>query len=557
MLGFLGATGDLMLVVLGFSFIVLVHELGHFLAARWAKVRVEAFAMGFGPAVCSFRKGMGARWGSTEPEYRRMRVENPAKAAALSPTEYRLNWLFFGGYVRMLGQDDASPGARVEHPDSFTSKPVWKRMVIISAGVIMNVLLAAVLFVVVFMIGLRTEPPLVGLVSPKSAAASAEVVSGWDEADPGLKPGDRVLLIAGHEPRDFGDIALEVAMARRGAPVEIVVEREGASGPVVLRASPAESRATRLLEIGIVPALSTRLFGGPDDLPANNAVIAEELREAGLGEVPAGSTLLEVAGRPAQSARDLSDAVARSQGAPVLLTWGAPGGETLATELRPRAGLQAATTTLPRFRGADARDIDVQHLLGLMPAMRVERAGQAEQKGLRTGDVFARIGGFEWPDMVSGIAEVRRHAGREIDLRLLRDGGFVDVRARVARDGTIGFIPGTTASTGAVVAGTLRRAVPGDQADVAPAIPPGAVILSADGAPLRSLESLRAAIAAAPRTADGAASVQLALRLPIGGWGEGPIETIDWAIPGAAVDALAAAGWNSPLSLSAFRMAET
>ena len=559
MFGFLGATGDLLLVVLGFSFIVLVHELGHFVAARWAGVRVEAFAMGFGPAALSFRKGMGVRWGSTEPEYRRLRVDNPARAASMSPTEYRLNWLFFGGYVRMLGQDDAAPGKTVDHPDSFTSKPVWKRMVIISAGVIMNVILAALLFVVVFMIGLKTEPPLIGLVDSTRPAAQAEVVSGWDVDDPGLKPGDRVLSIAGAAPRDFGDIALEVAMARKGAPIEIIVEREGAAEPVVLRASPAESRSTRLLEIGVTPALSAQLFGGPRDRDDNNATVRAELDAAGLNMVSPGSTLLEIDGRPVSTGRELAEAAAASSGAPLLLTWGTPEGETMAVEFTPRATLEAATVSLPAFRSAPVLEMRIQHLLGLMPAMRVERAEKAAERGLQDGDVFARIGSVEWPDMASGIAEVRRHAGREIELRLLRAGAFVDVKAPVSREGTIGFIPGYTSGDAALVSGAIRRAeIVGDDEHVAaPDLLPGTLILEADARPVRDFGALRSALLAAERRSDGGATVELKVRLPLGAWSEGPVETVAWALTPADLERLGSLGWESPLWTGAFRIAET
>ncbi|MFT3686105.1 MAG: site-2 protease family protein [Phycisphaerales bacterium] len=74
-MGFLTTVGDLALVVLGFSLIIFLHELGHFAAARWAKVRVLAFAMGFGPAVASYRKGMGWRSGSSEKEYQKLLKE--------------------------------------------------------------------------------------------------------------------------------------------------------------------------------------------------------------------------------------------------------------------------------------------------------------------------------------------------------------------------------------------------------------------------------------------------------------------------------------------------
>ncbi|MEO0717031.1 MAG: site-2 protease family protein, partial [Planctomycetota bacterium] len=98
----LGNALDLFIVIVGFGLIVFVHELGHFLAARWAGVRVLAFALGFGPALVSYRKGLGFRRGSTEGEYQRAFTEEPEHALAMSPTEYRFNALPFGGYVRML-----------------------------------------------------------------------------------------------------------------------------------------------------------------------------------------------------------------------------------------------------------------------------------------------------------------------------------------------------------------------------------------------------------------------------------------------------------------------
>ncbi|MEO1279944.1 MAG: site-2 protease family protein, partial [Planctomycetota bacterium] len=109
-LPFAATAFDLALVVVGFGLIIVIHELGHFVAARWAGIRVFAFAVGFGPAVVSFRKGMGWRRGSSEADYRaqlsdRGLTVHDEAPSDISPTEYRLNWLPFGGYVKMLGQE--------------------------------------------------------------------------------------------------------------------------------------------------------------------------------------------------------------------------------------------------------------------------------------------------------------------------------------------------------------------------------------------------------------------------------------------------------------------
>jgi hypothetical protein len=103
----------------------------------------------------------------------------------------------------MLGQEDLDPGAASAAPDSFQNCAPWKRLVVISAGVVMNILLAASLFVIVFMAGLKTEPAIIGRVYPGSPAALAVPVSGADAAntEPGLRPGDRVVRIDGDPVR--------------------------------------------------------------------------------------------------------------------------------------------------------------------------------------------------------------------------------------------------------------------------------------------------------------------------------------------------------------------
>src|SRR3954466_378742 len=184
----------ILLLAFGFGFVVFWHELGHFLAAKWAGVKVEQFAVGFGQAVVAFRKGMGVRLGSTQKEFRRRIREHLIKAGAIeeakddeeeaeltegqvargakelgiSETEYRLNWIPLGGYVKMLGQDDLKPNSEAEDPRAFNRQTIGKRMVIVSAGVIMNVFLAAIGFMVLFLIGFHVPPAIVGDVMPGS-----------------------------------------------------------------------------------------------------------------------------------------------------------------------------------------------------------------------------------------------------------------------------------------------------------------------------------------------------------------------------------------------------
>ena len=70
---------NIILIVLGFGLLITIHEFGHFIAARWAGVRVEGFSVGMGPALCSFRRGIGFRWGSSDPEVKRRTGKLPSE----------------------------------------------------------------------------------------------------------------------------------------------------------------------------------------------------------------------------------------------------------------------------------------------------------------------------------------------------------------------------------------------------------------------------------------------------------------------------------------------
>ena len=109
---------NIILIIIGFGLLIFIHEAGHFVAAKWAGIRTHAFAIGFGPPIASWRKGVGFCWGSSEDVVSR-RFGRPAvqmtdrelSEEGLGETEYSLRWLPLGGFVRMLGQDDLSPVA--------------------------------------------------------------------------------------------------------------------------------------------------------------------------------------------------------------------------------------------------------------------------------------------------------------------------------------------------------------------------------------------------------------------------------------------------------------
>ena len=160
-------------VALGLGLVIFFHELGHFAVAKWCNVHVERFSIGIGPILWSRQKG---------------------------ETEYALSALPFGGYVKMLGQDDMDPNQMTsseiaENPRSYSAKSVPQRMAIISAGVIMNVITGFMFFTICYWFGDNEPSPVVGRVIPGFPAWTA-----------GMKEGDRIESINGESIRSFGDI---------------------------------------------------------------------------------------------------------------------------------------------------------------------------------------------------------------------------------------------------------------------------------------------------------------------------------------------------------------
>lgn len=179
--------------ILTLGVLVLVHELGHFLAAKLFKMRVERFSIGFPPRA--FGKQIGE-------------------------TDYCVSWIPIGGYVKIAGMIDESFDteflAKPPEPWEFRSKPIWQRMIVISAGVIMNLLLAVLIFWAINYIqgSAVRETTTIGYVIEQSAAAKA-----------GLQAGDRVLEINGKQIQNWDQLLSDLYIETMGNDVTVTVQR--------------------------------------------------------------------------------------------------------------------------------------------------------------------------------------------------------------------------------------------------------------------------------------------------------------------------------------------
>ncbi len=550
--GPLGTVFNLLLVVIGFGAIIFVHELGHFLAAKWAGIRVLAFSMGMGPVVCSYRKGIGWRKGSSEPDYRKLVQSGQDRQLGVSPTEYRFSALPLGGYVKMLGQEDLNPGAISEAPDSYQNRPVWKRMVVISAGVVMNLIMAAALFIVVFMVGLQVQPPVIGAVAESSPATTASPI-GRDDIPAGLLPEDRILEVNGHRTRAFADVTTEVAMSGRHETVRVLVDRPGA-GTIEFQTQPERDKSTVFLDLGIFAAQARAVIS--PRAPADRESVERFASLRGLGGIPLGSELTAINGSPVARPDALAQAAEASNGRPFSATFLPQDKAPITLDVQPVRSLQRGLIA------AGDQFASVEHVLGLRPLLRVDPSSSPDQvgQGLKPGDVFVRIADAEYPAYDAALQLIPALKGQDIEVEVLRDGEHVTLPVTVSRQGTIGFLPDSTVNTDAITARPARIAPESDEPLPAPTPAAdlieraGTRILAIEDEPIGTLRDIPGVIARV--TDDAFASgavpdtftlrVRVELPLPDQPDGSRPIETRSWTLSRADVDAVRNLGWELP-----------
>jgi regulator of sigma E protease len=207
-------------VAVAFCLLILFHELGHFLVAKYLGIGVERFSIGFGPKIASFRRG---------------------------ETEYMLSAIPLGGYVKLLGDDPR--GADGDHPRAFLNKPIWQRIAVVAAGPLANFALAIVIFAGIHWVGVPTpqvsELPEVGEVVADSPAQQA-----------GLQKGDRILEVDGKAVSKWEDL-VQVIHRHINTPLKLQVQRDTQAFEVTV--TPKAGKVIKDLEevevglIGVAP----------------------------------------------------------------------------------------------------------------------------------------------------------------------------------------------------------------------------------------------------------------------------------------------------------------
>lgn len=253
-------------VVIGLGLMILVHEWGHFMVARFFGVRVETFSIGFGPRIWGVRRGA---------------------------TDYRLSALPLGGYVRMAG-DNPSEERRGD-PDEFLSKPRWQRVLIALAGPTMNFLMAVALTTALFMHGGEQ------LSYADQPVVIAGVVKGSAAERGGIRPGDRVESFGNLKNPTWDRLNLELALTSPGRPAPVVVERDGQLISLTVQAEPQP------LNVVGYPAEPVAVGSLSPGMPAEKAGLQ-------LGDI-----IQAVNGQPVSSPYRFSELVQESKGSELTL----------------------------------------------------------------------------------------------------------------------------------------------------------------------------------------------------------------------------------------------
>ena len=278
--------------IIALSVVVFVHELGHFLVARWNNVRCDSFSIGFGPELIGYTDRHGTRW--------------------------KFSLIPLGGYVKMFGEADiANPGAKENEEESevadremtpeekavsFKYKTLGQRSAIVFAGPAVNFIFAILVFSVIFMsVGRPVTEPVIGDVVADSAAADA-----------GLQPGDRILAIDGADIDRFEDLQRVVPLGN-GAEMRLTVQRNDSildiiAVPRIVEEVDAFGNPQKRALLGVASSGETRLMVRNNPITAVGLAISQtyivvEGTFVAVGQIISGQRGTEDLGGPIRIAK--------------------------------------------------------------------------------------------------------------------------------------------------------------------------------------------------------------------------------------------------------------
>ncbi len=473
----IGVSGNMLKAVIGLGAVVFIHEFGHFIFAKLCGIKVEVFSIFMPPTLLGMRKTEdGLRFRILPKFFPKENDERGdgwlsfsiGKGSKRGETEYCIGLIPFGGFVKMLGQEDVGSIEVNDDPRSYANKPVGTRLVVIAAGVVLNAISAILIFMTVFLIGINLTPPVVGGVVPDSSAARV-----------GLKPGDEIIEIAGESYNlDFSSIAVAAVLSGKDEEVKVKVKhRDGSIEDFVMVAKQMPGRPTRVFGIAQPQSLTIAKLSKADanDLCARTGLIA-------------GDRIKSVNGKDVQSHWELSRIV---QDAFV------PAVTVLAERTDPVSKVvklvksQIRLSLSPTRKEANSAPT-LGDIYSMVPRLRITdvsgvRYVNDTEPSLQSGDIILAIGNVENP-IYEEMGEVTtEYEDRELPMKVLRtDADGVEEIL------TVSVVPKWSKESKRVVIGigvvfdieraVVAKTVTGKGGSAALAIPRGSSITAVDGA---------------------------------------------------------------------------
>lgn len=278
------------LIVIGI--LVFIHEFGHFIAARLTGMRAEVFALGIGHRLFGYNKINGFTFGKLSED-----IDLGDK------TDYRICAFPIGGYVKVAGMIDESMDKdfveKEPMPYEYRAKPVWQRMIVITAGVIMNFLLAFLIFYFLTLSRGKTltATTTIGYISKNTSAATSD-----------LKPGDRILSINNKPVSSWEDIQAQIYFENLGEALNFVVERNGQTQIIDMPKEKVGDLTER--NFGILPG---------NTIPVVNDIVGGKPAE-GCG-LTKGDMILSFAGQDISNPQQLTDLIRENAGQSKEIIW--------------------------------------------------------------------------------------------------------------------------------------------------------------------------------------------------------------------------------------------
>jgi regulator of sigma E protease len=336
---------DLVYFIVLIGVLIFVHELGHFVWAKFFGVKVLEFTLGFGSKIIKWKR---------------------------AGTEYAIAAIPLGGYVRMLGENPHDIVPEKDRDHTFYAQPLWRRVIIVFAGPMMNLVFPVMLFFVVFLGDTHMAPAIVGTVLPRLPA------------DGRLVPGDQILSVDGDEVSTFDEVQRAVA-ERAGETLHFEVQR--GEEKLTVTVTPELTHVSRELDrqdemawIGIMPIFASSVIG------ISNA--AGPAAAAGLQTF---DLVIRAGDRPATKWTDLVTALDGNRGALTPITYLHPtrvsnalGGlvelevyephvATVTPEPGRASGIERAGIESAELYVGQVTQGSIEHRLGLLPGDRLEQ----------------------------------------------------------------------------------------------------------------------------------------------------------------------------------------